>query len=775
MKRRISWLLITVAFVACTCVRTVVADEEKSEKRVALVIGVSSYQHAPRLANPVNDARAIGEALERLKFDVVEVDNPDYRALAMAIREFGIRASTADFAVVYYAGHGVQVERENYLLPVDAKLERPNDLFYEAMPLERLLAETAQAHKIGIVFLDSCRNNPFVERVSRSLDVAGRAIVTQPGMARVDNVPSKVMVMMAAKADQVAEDGGGAHSPFAAALLVHFQIPGLELGLFARSVHDTVLRVTHNRQEPYFFGSLSAEPVYFFPRPPNRPPAIGHVKTLELPEIAGPSPLGFPQPTDPDQDPLSVRIVGLPRSGEVRIEGRTVTINAVYPLDKFMTATYKPDGKSLGPVGTLDILVEDGRGGNVTASLPITILSSHHPAIVEAPREVRAYATALNIAIPNSPDGDPLSVVITALPRGTVQNGASVLKLNDRLHPQDLPKLTYLPEPGMSGDAGSLKYIVDNGHDMPVEGRIDIKVAMPETQSTQVAKAEPPKSAPAAIPVKLAPIPPPQATEPKPQEPQQIALVPPTPPRTAIVHPNSDEHVFRDCPTCPVMVRVPGGSFMMGFGAHEPESLPVHRVELRSFAIGQAPVTVAEWKACVAAKACNFMPRMRVATDRTPIHNLSWDDTAQYINWLSQITGHQYRLPSEAEWEYAARGGTTTRYWWGDGIEVAEANCRDCGGKQTPYGPMPVDAFKPNPYGLLDMLGGVAQWTGDCWVPNYVGAPTNGEPREAKYCEKRVLRGGGFREGKVQIAVMARGNYDASVRYLQNGFRVARD
>ncbi len=348
-----------------------------NERRVALVIGVSGYQNAPHLANPVNDARAIGDSLRRLKFDVTELYDPDFRALNVGVREFGIRAAGAEVALVYYAGHGVQVDRENYLIPADAKLERERDLLYEAMPLDRLLGEVSQASRIGIVLLDSCRNNPFIDRVARSMTVAGRAVSTTPGLARVDNVPRNTMVVMAAKADQIAEDGSE-HSPFAAALLAHFQIPGLELSLFFRSVRDTVLRATNNRQEPYVFSSLGAEPFYFYPRPPNRPPEIAAITPLEVTEIAGPTPLGMPQPTDPDQDPLSIRIIGLPRFGELRIDGRPAVMNSVFSAEHLKTATYKPDGKTIGPAGSLDILVEDGRGGSINASLPITVRSSHH-------------------------------------------------------------------------------------------------------------------------------------------------------------------------------------------------------------------------------------------------------------------------------------------------------------------------------------------------------------------------------------------------------------
>jgi formylglycine-generating enzyme required for sulfatase activity len=811
------------------------------ERRIALVIGIGGYQNAPHLTNPINDARAIGDSLRRLKFDVTELYDPDFRDLNSGVRAFGIRAANADVAVVYYAGHGVQVDRENYLIPADARLERERDLLYEAMPLDRLLGEVSQATRIGIVLLDSCRNNPFVERVSRSMTVAGRAVATTPGLARVDNVPRNTMVVMAAKADQIAEDGGE-HSPFAAALLAHFQIPGLELSLFFRSVRDTVLRATNNRQEPYVFSSLGADPFYFFPRPPNRPPEIAAITPLEVTEIAGPTPLGMPMPTDPDQDPLTIRIIGLPRFGDVRIDGKLVTANTVVSSEHFKTATFKPDGKSIGSAGTLDILVEDGRGGSITASLPISVRSSHHPPILGGPNRVEVAQQVLGIPEPVSPDGDPLTITINALPRGTVRNGAAILHPGDHVTPTELSKLTYWPEAGFIGPAGSLRYSVDNGHGGIVEGSTDVEVgatagasdpsleaALWETLLTSNDQSEfdaflrlfpnsrhaaevkrrrvelaaaAGKARVVANPdqgkVQAAASPPKPEVEPSPAKPPQVAMVQPrnVPPAEPPPSPSvmtaangalipvpsrpptgqiGDANRFQDCPTCPRMVRIAAGGFTMGLGSHEAESMPAHHVEIHAFAIGQMPVTVGEWKACMAAKACNFMPRMRVADDRTPVHNLSWDDIGQYMGWLSTTTGHPYRLPSEAEWEYAARGGTTTRYWWGDQVGMFLANCTDCGGAQDMYGPLPVDALPPNPFGLYDMLGGVAQWTADCWFPNYRGAPADAAPREAKSCEKRVLRGGSFRSPHDEITVTYRGNYDAPVRYIVNGFRVARD
>lgn len=827
------WLGLVLAIV---CLLPVLAQAADNERRIALVIGVSSYQNAPHLANPVNDARAIGDSLRRLKFDVTELYDPDFRALNSGIRSFGIKAASADVAVVYYAGHGVQVDRENYLIPADAKLERERDLLYEAMPLDRLLGEVSQATRIGIVLLDSCRNNPFIERVARSMTIAGRAVATTPGLARVDNVPRNTMVVMAAKADQIAEDGQD-HSPFAAALLAHLQIPGLELSLFFRSVRDTVLRATDNRQEPYVFSSLGADPFYFYPRPPNRPPVIAAVTPLELTEVAGPTPLGLPEPTDPDLDPLTVRIIGLPRFGEIRIDGKTVALNAVFAADRLKSAVYKPDGKSIGPAGTLDLLIEDGRGGTITASLPITVRSSHHPPVLSGPARVEVAQQVLGIPPPVSPDGDALTVTINALPRGTVRNGSALVHPGDHVTPQELSRLTFLPEAGFSGPAGSLRYTVDNGHGGSVDGSLDVDVGTasgtgdpgPETALWETLRnsndpmefeaflrlfpssryageakrrhmelvdaaasdrpAQPAAGPPAKVakpPVVVAAAPPAPVPVQQSAPPAPPAEPPPAPIVTASNAPLSstasaprgqsgDSNRFQDCPTCPRMVRIGSGSFMMGLGSHEPEAAPAHHVDVRAFAIGLTPVTVGEWKACMAAKACTFLPRMRGVEDRTPVHNVSWEDVGQYVAWLSGVAGHPYRLPSEAEWEYAARGGTTAKYWWGESVGMSLANCSDCGGTQDPYAPLPADALSPNPYGLYDMLGGVAEWTADCWFPNYRGAPADTTPRDGKSCEKRVLRGGSFRSPHDEITVTYRLNYDASVRYIVNGFRVARD
>jgi formylglycine-generating enzyme required for sulfatase activity/class 3 adenylate cyclase len=228
--------------------------------------------------------------------------------------------------------------------------------------------------------------------------------------------------------------------------------------------------------------------------------------------------------------------------------------------------------------------------------------------------------------------------------------------------------------------------------------------------------------------------------------------------------------VFRECEQCPEMVELPGDTFAMG-SSDDPTEQPVFRVTVPPFALGRRPVTVGEWKRCVAAKACAYEAN---GDDDMPVHNLSWNDAQQYVAWLSSVTGSRYRLPTEAEWEYAARGGKTTRYWWGNQLVAGKANCKGCGEASDLPLPMKAGSFAPNPFGLYDMAGGVTQWTADCWHKNYRGAPNDGSAWDAPNCRERVLRGGSWRNGPDYSRTSSRDRYDAGVRYLTHGLRVAR-
>jgi hypothetical protein len=182
-------------------------------------------------------------------------------------------------------------------------------------------------------------------------------------------------------------------------------------------------------------------------------------------------------------------VLGLPRSGEVRIEGRIVAPGAAYSVDRFATATYKPTGSAQGDVGTFDFLVDDGRGGNTLGSLSITVTPSNRPPVAEPRRRLRIYTGAIGIVPPTDPDGDRLAVTVQALPRGLVRFGLTPIRVGDRLQPEQLPVLVYVPEPGFSGPAGSFQYLVDDGRGGRTEGTLDIDVMDPVEAATQMAEA----------------------------------------------------------------------------------------------------------------------------------------------------------------------------------------------------------------------------------------------------------------------------------------------
>ena len=230
---------------------------------------------------------------------------------------------------------------------------------------------------------------------------------------------------------------------------------------------------------------------------------------------------------------------------------------------------------------------------------------------------------------------------------------------------------------------------------------------------------------------------------------------------------------FKDCDFCPPLVVVPGGEFQMGSNEH-PHEKPAHRVRISSpFAIGQYEVTYAEWDRCVDAGACRDRPEHQ-GWPNEAIGNLSWDDANAYLKWMSEQTGQIYRLPSEAEWEYAARAGINKRYWWGDDAGSGKANCGDCGAG-TNGRPSAAGSYKPNPFGLYDTAGNMAEWVQDCWNESYRGAPVDGSAWVKGNCGMRALRGGSFGSKSSSIRSSARFRYDSDVPYEANGFRVLRE
>ena len=234
---------------------------------------------------------------------------------------------------------------------------------------------------------------------------------------------------------------------------------------------------------------------------------------------------------------------------------------------------------------------------------------------------------------------------------------------------------------------------------------------------------------------------------------------------------------FRDCTLCPEMVVVPAGSYIMGSNGRHKWERPAHKVTFtRPFAVGRYEVTFDEWQACFDAGGCARMPHDHEwgYADR-PVINITFAEAETYTAWLTKETGHVYRLPSEAEWEYIARAGTTTEFWWGEKVGVNRANCRDCGSKWSMRGSGPVGSFPANPFGLHDTAGNVWEWIADCWNANYVGAPADGSPRRDGKCRRRVMRSGSWYYFSKNSRSAWRAKNDGRVKSYNIGMRVLRE
>ena len=249
--------LIAAATVSAIAASVGFAAPANAQSKVALVIGNGAYRNVPVLANPPHDAADVATAFLRLGYSVRLVNDATYDDMRRAIREFIPKTRDAEVAVVFFAGHGMEVNGENWLIPVDAELDTDLDTEQEAVSLRTIMQMVSTASKLGLVVLDACRNNPFLSKMKRT--VTSRAV--SRGLSPIEPA-TNVLVAYSAKDGTTAADGRGRNSPFTTALLKHLETPGLEVTFLFRNVRDDVIAATGNEQQPFTYGSLSKEAIY---------------------------------------------------------------------------------------------------------------------------------------------------------------------------------------------------------------------------------------------------------------------------------------------------------------------------------------------------------------------------------------------------------------------------------------------------------------------------------------------------------------------------------
>ena len=622
-------------------------EEMISEQRVALVIGNGKYKHIDALKNPVNDAHAMAEALSVCDFTVSMHTNLDLDSLNTVVYKFGQMIKRGGVGLLYYSGHGIQVDGENYLVPVNAKIQEEYQIKTRCLNMKEVLeAMKVAGNRVNILILDACRDNPFANRF-RSSGSGG-------GLAKMA-APTGTFIAYATAPGDVAKDGDGFNSPFTAALVEKMHTPGLSIGDLFIDIRNRVRFATNQRQTTWDASSLTGK--FYFRLPSNPPPPPVPPRQKDNDNIPSPSPLSLHE------------AAGLNRTEEVlrRLMGGV----------KVNTQDY---------AGQTPLHTAVRFNARETAEV---LLNQH----ADVNFQDNVGQTPLHIAARYKAD----QVAELLLQQGAVVN----VRDNRGRTPLDIANSSQA-----EGIIKVLRRYSDSGVETLEVGR-----------------------------------------------------------------------TFKDCGECPEMVVIPSGSFMMGSPSSEKDrddnEGPLHRVRIDyRFAVGVYEVTFAEWEACVNAGGCGgYRPSDRGwGRGNRPVINVFWEDAQSYVRWLSAKTGHQYSLLSESEWEYVARAGTTTPFYFGSTISTDQANYN---GNDT-YGTgrkgmyrektLPVGSFKENAWGVYDMHGNVEEWVQDCYNDSYVGAPTDGSAWELGNCVRRVLRGGGWSSLPSNVRSAHRFGFSGNVR-----------
>ena len=742
-----------------------------AEQRVALVIGNASYAHAPRLANPLNDAADMGEALARLGFQVTKLENADYAALRQGLLAFTRAASAAEVAVVFYAGHGIEVDQRNFLVPVDAKLVSDQDVEFETVPLELVTRSVARASGLRLVILDACRENPFAVSMQR----AGATRAIGRGLARVEPA-GETLVAYASKEGTVAADGDGRNSPYSAALLSHLEEPGLELMLMFRKVRDAVLASTGGRQEPFVYGSLSSEGIYLKADlgPPDpvttapvapRPPAVPAGSDMEVKMW-----VLIEDSTNPADFETYLRQFGergrfaplarlrlqqirrqLPSSptpsAQVQPEPQPTPIMAMLAV---CAAHLETNRLTTGPGGTAfecyqDVLRRDA--GNMQAIDGLAAIAERYRKWAEDAvqgadwQRARGYLQKLQQVHPEHPAIVALEARLEAEQARVEAERARLAEKRQQQERQLLEEQRQLAEARQQAEQRRQE----------AQRQAEEQRRREETRQREQAR---------------------QQAEQRRQEAQRQAEEQRRREETrqreqARQQAESQKRRFRDMLS---MVHVQGGLFIMGCEARQIDTTqinerPIRRVRLSSFEIGKYEVTQELWETVMGKNPSRFK-----GYPRRPVETVSWHDVQAFLRRLNDLTGESYRLPTEAEWEYAARGGQRgRRYAFAGSNKLSSvawhlANSR---GKTHPIGQK-----EPNELGLYDMSGNVREWVQDWYQRSLSGSVI--DPQGPSLGSHRVSRGGSWHFVAGFCRSASRVSDDPNTRSDRLGFRLLR-
>ncbi|MCK1394571.1 SUMF1/EgtB/PvdO family nonheme iron enzyme [Bradyrhizobium sp. 1] len=743
MMRVVSAILCVVCAIGLFC------EPAFAERRIALVIGNSAYERVPQLPNPVNDATAMAEMFRKAGFEAVTL-KLDLKAAEMrrALRDFVDAVRDADLAIIYYAGHGLEIDGSNYLVPVDAVLERDIDAYDEAIPLDRLLAVVEPAKRLRMVILDACRDNPFAKRLKRP--VASRSL--QRGLVMVEPNSPNTLVAFAAKAGSTADDGDARNSPFTTALVKHLPVPGLDVRKAFGFVRDDVLKVTNYKQEPFIYGSLGGDDVALVPVPPapKVDPALAarddYQLTSQINVVAAWDSFLAKYPTGFYSDLARAqrdKLIAVKDAEQARFAAEKKALDDAKAAEDSRIAASKMKA------------AEDARAAKAAEDARAA-KAAEQAKVARAAEETRAARAAEEARIAKAAEEAKAAEAARAKAAQPApgQQLAAILPHEIRPAPET-SKAQPRAQGGCAGtepQAAALSLDAARALSLPEECSLKPKQSFRECQNC----------------------------------PEMVVV-----------------------PAGEFMMGSSAGE--IGNGLAAANESPQHKVMVRdALALGRFEVTRDQFAAFVAASGYKagdrcFTFEQNVPKEREnrsflmpgyaqdgnhPAVCVSWTDAQAYVDWLSKTTGKPYRLLSEAEFEYAARAGSALPYAFTDNpadlcryVNGADQAARNAGLPQdAPYMACsdgypftaPVGSLKANAFGLADMIGNVWEWTADCFADDYRGVSSDSAARSQADCGSRVVRGGDWFSAAASLRPAIRAKAGPNAHHDDIGFRVAR-
>jgi len=727
--RNCAWLACALL---CACLLFATFAQAANSKRLALVIGNDAYQNVGKLEKAGNDATAMARELKAAGFDVTLERDVNFRSMVRKVEQFTSRVSGGDQVVVFYAGHGVQLRTGSYLLPVDIEANSESEVEKTSYALNDLMDKLSDAKAaFSLVMVDACRDNPLKSN--------GRSFGTTRGLLPPDPPKGQMVVYSASKGQQALDKLNGRDSNpngvFTREFIARMKKPGIRIEELVREVQDAVedlARTVGHDQRPAMYNESRGNFYFFGPTSVVVGPSDASSPVMQMPARA-------PELIDDDT-----------------WEAIKDTTDAAI-LEEYIRQYPKGRHVAQARVAIAKVKAEAKRA----AAAPLSV-ATPSPAQVQTMGGATDAETALWQAASSGNSIDDYSVYIQQYPRGKYLPLAKqrIQKFNEAATAKALAEQDAAWQ--VAADANSVEGYQAYAKRFPAA--TNIAVAQAQVNSLREAQARQEESQ--------------QWLSVQKGTSAEVALFLQRYPTGAYVTEagallerlRTEElemrpgKVFKDCADCPEMVVITEGSFVMG-GAGADDEMPTHRVNIKRFALGRMVVTRSEWQSVMGSVPGNS----RHCGASCPVVEVNWNDAQEFIQKLNTKSGKKYRLPSEAEWEYACRAGTSYLFCGTDNKDEMAWN------RGNSFGSIhPVGEKQPNAFGLYDMNGNAWQWVEDWYHNNYLGAPTDGSAWIIDGEQKtRVLRGGAWDVDSASMRAGTRFGTFPEHRNLNIGFRIA--